>query len=110
MKVKYLPLLLLGLLPTGSSPPAASVPPREMSERETVAGVAATVAVLSEQCVELRDTEAALAEQEVHLLDQLAQPDAAAWEKDAWKQELAYTQDSLEALDQALETHRCPTL
>jgi hypothetical protein len=110
MNAKYLPLLMLGLLPTGSSTPAAGVPPRDLSEKETIAGVAATVSVVTERCAELRETEAALAEQEVHLLDQLAQPDAGAWEKDAWKQELAYAQDSLEALDQALELHRCPTL
>lgn len=100
MKSWSLPLLLLGLLPTGSSPPAAGASPAQPS---------AAVVVASERCAELRETEAALAANEVHLLDQLAQPDAASWEKDAWRQQLAYADDSLEALDKALEVDRCPT-
>ena len=100
MKSWYLPLLLLGLLPTGSSPPAAGASPARLS---------AAVVVDSERCAELRETEAALAAHEVHLLDQLALPDAAAWERDAWRQQLAYADDSLDGLDKALEVDRCPT-
>lgn len=101
MKSWHLPLLLLGLLSTESSPPSAGVSPGQLS--------AAEVVVATERCAELRETEAALAEHEVHLLDQLALPEAAAWEKDAWRQQLAYADDSLEALDKALEVDRCPT-
>jgi len=100
MKSWSLPLLLLGLLPTGSSPPAAGASPAQPPT---------AVVVDSERCVELRETEAALAAHEVHLRDQLALPDAAAREKDAWRQQLAYADDSLEALDKALEVDRCPT-
>ena len=100
MKSWSLPLLLLGLLPTGSSPPAAGASPAQLSAAEVVA---------PERCAELRENEAALAAHEVHLLDQLALPEAAAWEKDAWRQQLAYAEDSLEALDKALEVDRCPT-
>ena len=110
MKAKYLPLLLLGILPLGASPPAAGVPPRPLSEEATAVGPAEADVGATDHCSELRETEAALAEQEVHLLDQLALPAALASEKDAWKQELAYAEDSLEALDRALEMHRCPTL
>ncbi|HUM11903.1 MAG TPA: hypothetical protein VLT82_13210 [Myxococcaceae bacterium] len=109
MKAKYLPLLLLGLLPMGSSSPAASVPPSELSEAATAVGEPATEPAVSERCVELRDTEAALAEQEVHLLDQLALPDARPLEKEALREQLDSAQDALEDLDKELETHRCPT-
>jgi hypothetical protein len=110
MKAKYLPLLLLGLLPTGSSPPAAGVPDRRVSEEATVVAAAAPEVLQTERCTELRETETALAEQEVHLLDRLAQADASPSDKDAWREELAYAQDALEANDKALEVHRCPTL
>jgi hypothetical protein len=93
-------VLFLGLLSTGSSPPAAGLPPGQLS----AAGV-----VAPERCTELRETEAALAAHEVHLLDQLALPDAAAWERDAWRHQLAYADDSLEGLDKALEADGCPT-
>jgi hypothetical protein len=110
MKLKYLPLLLLGFLPMGSSSPAASVPPGELAEEATAVDEPAPEAAASERCAELRDTEAALAEQEVHLLDQLALPDARPSDKEAWNQQLDAAQDALEALDKELEAHRCPAL
>jgi len=102
MRAKEIALLVLGVLPGLSGLHGA--------RGEAVVSAPTTGAVVSTRCAELRETEAALAEQEVHLLDQLALPGARNWEKDAWKQELAYAQDSLEELDQALGANQCPTL
>ena len=110
MKVKYLSLLILGLLPTGSTPTAAGAPAGGLSESGTAVAGATIEADATERCAELRAAEASLAEYEVHLLDKLALPDAPAFEKAAWKQQLTYADDSLDALDKALELHRCPTL
>ncbi len=102
MKATELALLVLGVLPGLSG--------ADHARAEAVASVAPKSPVTSPYCAELRETEAALAEHEVHLLDQLALPGALAWEKDGWKKELEYAQDSLDEVDAKLKDHGCPTL
>jgi hypothetical protein len=102
MRAKEIALLVLGVLPGLSGARDA--------RGEAVVSAATISSVASTRCAELRDLETALAEQEVHLLDQLALPGARDWQKDAWKQELANAQDSLEELDKGLEANQCPSL
>jgi hypothetical protein len=102
MRATEIALLVLGVLPGLSGP--------HVARGEAVVSASTTSSVASTRCAELRETETALAEQELHLLDQLALPSARNWEKDAWKQELADAQVSLEELDKVLEANQCPTL
>jgi hypothetical protein len=102
MRAMEIALLILGVLPGLSGAHDA--------RGEAVASAATTGSVAPTVCAELRETETALAAQEVHLLDQLALPGARDWQKDAWKQDLANAQDSLEELDKELEANSCPSL
>src|SRR5262245_21933875 len=107
MQLKYLPLLILGLLPAGSGSTTTTLSDRTVSELATLAGPVSSEEEVG-KCDELRDAEAVLAEQEVRLLDRLDSPTATPDEKVAWKGELASSEEFLANIDRALEALSCP--
>ena len=109
MQLKYLPLLVLGLLPAGSGSTTATLSDIPVSETETSAGAVPRAEIRGIRgCDELREAEAVLAEQEVRLLDHLASPTATPEEKVTWKGELASSEEFLGNIDRALEALSCP--
>ena len=109
MELKYLPLLVLGLLPAGSGSTTATLSDRTVSEMGTSSrAVAKAEGRVVDGCDELREAEAVLAEQEVRLLDHLASPTASPEEKMGWKGELANSEEFLANIDRALQALSCP--
>lgn len=102
MNARYLPLLLLGLLPAESRSSSSLIRDRQASETRTA------VAATSSSCDELHEAEVVLAEQEVHLLDRLASLTALREEKETWRSELASTRHFLENIDRARSALSCP--
>ena len=102
MNARYLPLLLLGLLPAESRSSSSLIRDGQVSEERTAPGAT------SSSCEELREAEVVLAEQEVHLLDRLASPTALREEKETWKAELATAREFLENIDRARAALSCP--
>ena len=109
MELKYLPLLVLGLLPAGSGSTTATLSDRTVSEGDTSSrAVPKAEGRVVDGCDELREAEAVLAEQEVRLLDHLASPTASPEEKMGWKGELANSEEFLANIDRALQALSCP--
>jgi hypothetical protein len=109
MHARYLPLLVLGLLPAESWSSSAVVRDRQVLETRTaVAASAGVKSTTGSSCNELHEAEVVLAEQEVHLLDQLSSPTALREEKEAWQSELDRGREFLENLDRARAALSCP--
>ena len=109
MQLKYLPLLVLGLLQVGSGSTTPTLSDRKVSEVGTSPGAAPRAERrVVDGCDELREAEAVLAEREVRLLDHLASPTATPEEKVNWKGELASSEEFLGNIDRALEALSCP--
>jgi len=107
MDARYLPLLVLGLLPAESW---SSSPVRgERTEARTAPAASPRVQPMTRSsCDELHEAEVVLAEQEVHLLDQLASPTALREEKESWQGALTRDREFLENIDRAKAALSCP--
>ena len=109
MHARYLPLLVLGLLPAESWSSAALVRGKQASEIRTAPAASSHArAATTSSCDELHEAEVVLAEREVHLLDQLASPTALREERETWQGELTRDREFLENIDRAKAEHGCP--
>jgi len=108
MLARYLPLLVLGLLPAESWSSSPLIRDRQVSDARTVPAPSSRVKETSSSCDELREAEVVLAEQEVHLLDRLASPTALREEKETWERQLTSGREFLENIDKAKAALNCP--
>lgn len=105
MYARHLPLLVLGLLPAESW---SSSPVRgEQAATRTAPASARVKPTMRSSCEELHEAEVVLAEQEVHLLDQLASPTALREEKESWQGALIREREFLENIDRAKAALGC---
>lgn len=109
MHARYLPLLVLGLLPAESWSSSPLVRASQVSETRTATAPSPRVEpATGASCDELHEAEVVLAEQEVHLLDQLASPTALREEKATWQSQLTRDREFLENIDRAKAALSCP--
>jgi hypothetical protein len=102
MDAKQLLLVLLALTP------GVSTSRTQGDSDRTDSFAAAHDGIRGPSCRDLRDAELILARHEVQLLDELASQSARTAEREAWNGQLGETRTSLEDIDRALTSARCP--
>ena len=109
MNPRYLPLLVLGLLPAESRSSSSLAHDTQASETRTASAPASRVKTeANSRCDDLHEVEVVLAEQELHLLDHLASPTVLREEKEIWQGQLTSGREFLENIDRAKAALSCP--